>query len=169
MSIDSPSITILVGLPASGKSTYVKKYLESYPDVIIASSDDVIQEYADANGMNYTEAWNAYKDDADKIFKENLQNAIDEKKTVIVDRTNLTAKARRRLLANVPKTYNKYAVVFSVPDEELNIRLVRRAEETGKHIPAYALENMRDIYEPPSEEEGFTSIHIMLPKDNHDI
>lgn len=154
----APSISLLVGLPASGKTTYVNSYIKSHPETVVISSDDIIQKYADDNGMTYDAAWPIYKDEAEKLFREYLRLAIESKKSILVDRTNLSVKSRRRVMANVPKTYNKYALIFSVSEDELRRRLLQRKFDAGKSIPDDVIGTMRDRYEAPSEEEGFDAV-----------
>jgi predicted kinase len=72
---------------------------------------------------------------------------------VVIDRTNMTAKGRKKYLDMVPKNYKKIAVVFNIPDDELQRRLKTRADETGKTIPSFVLENMLKSYQEPTLEE----------------
>lgn len=50
-------LIMLVGLPASGKSTWAKEYSETHPDYIVHSSDKLREEMY---GDNYDDADNKY-------------------------------------------------------------------------------------------------------------
>ena len=158
-----PSITLLVGLPASGKSTYVKSYLKDHPNTVVVSSDDIIENYANRHGKTYNEVFHEYIDAAEVQFREELKIAISDKKDILVDRTNLSVRGRNKILANVPKTYNKYAIIFTVSDEDLEKRMEQRLKETGKSVPKNIMETMKASYVMPSEKEGFTSV-IAMPQ-----
>ena len=152
---NTPTITVLVGLPGSGKSTYVQTYLKEHPETVVVSSDDLIQAYADFHNQTYSWAYPLYVKEADRLFKAELSKAIADGKNIIVDRTNMTIKSRRRILANVPKNYHKVAAVFSVDEDELKKRLQQRDLATGKHIPDSVINDMRRNYSEPTLDEGF--------------
>jgi predicted kinase len=154
----SPTISILVGLPGSGKSTYVQTYLKEHPETVIASSDDLIQAYADFHSQTYSWAYPLYVREADRLFKNELSKALAEGKDIIVDRTNMTIKSRNRILANVPKKYHKIAVIFSVDEEELKKRLMHRDMSIGKHIPDNVINDMKRNYQEPALSEGFDEL-----------
>jgi tRNA uridine 5-carbamoylmethylation protein Kti12 len=152
-------VIILVGLPGSGKTTYVNNFLKTHPDYVSISSDDIIERLAKEAGTIYNDAaFNMFRDTAEREYSINLTDAINKKLNIIVDRTNQTIKARRKVLARLPKTYKKTAVVFTLPREEINQRLLKRELDTGKMIPQRAVDDMVAIYQPPTTEEGFDEI-----------
>lgn len=73
---------ILVGLPGSGKTTYVNN-INSDNKFHIASTDNLIEQYANENGLTYTEAWNMLsvnlKTIEEKMFSEFME-AVKAKK-----------------------------------------------------------------------------------------
>jgi tRNA uridine 5-carbamoylmethylation protein Kti12 len=154
----SKEIILLVGLPGSGKSTWVKSFLSTHSDYVVVSSDDIIDAYAKSIGKTYTEVFSEYMGNAEVEYKIRLMAAIREKKNIIVDRTNLNLKSRRKILSSVPKEYKKVAVVFSTPIDEVKRRLIQREYETGKAIPGYVLDSMIDSYIEPTTSEGFDEI-----------
>ena len=70
----------------------------------------------------------------------------------------MTEKSRRKFLASVPETYEKIAIVFDIPEETRHHRHELRHKEENKSVPPYIIENMKNIYQPPSEIEGFHEI-----------
>jgi predicted kinase len=155
------SITLLIGPPAAGKSTYRKPY-ESDRNYVILSTDDMIDQYAATEGISYSEAFN--KLDLKLLTQQMMEQfraAIADERNIIVDRTNMTVKSRRRILANVPKAYTKNAVVFQVPRPVLDARLTERAERTGKYIPESVVDDMIKRFEPPTQNE-FDNIVIYV-------
>ena len=145
-------IIFLVGLQASGKSTYVSKNLKGYE---IVSNDYYTEVYAKKKGMTYTEAWNEMDYDKDIKAKsiQQFNKAVKDGKNIVIDNTNMTKKSRQYYLDNIPKNYKKIAIMFKIPEKELKKRLDKRGKETGKVIPWEAIENMKAKYEPPTKGE----------------
>ena len=83
-----PTITLLIGLPASGKSTYARRYL-STP---IVSSDALRAElYGDENDQRHNR-------EVFQVLHARVQMALAHSEDIVVDATNLTMKSRRPLL-----------------------------------------------------------------------
>lgn len=98
-------LIMLVGLPASGKSTWAKEYSETHPDYIVHSSDKLREEMY---GDNYDDADNS------KVFEELHRRILEDLKmhSVIYDATNLVKKRRVHFLKAVPKHVYKTCVMF---------------------------------------------------------
>lgn len=143
-------IVYLVGLPCSGKSTWVAK---NCPEAVIISNDLVIEEIAKEQGITYNEAYKQanYKQ-VKKTCREKFNQAVENKAQVIViDNTNLTVKIRKTYSA---ENYDRECVVFRASDETLKKRNIR----PGKIIPESVFEDMKQKFVSPSEEEGFSKI-----------
>jgi predicted kinase len=149
---------VLVGLPGSGKSTYITQ-LQKRKSYVVISTDDIFEELAAEVGVNYTVAFKTfpYKDVEREMFVR-LKQALSQKKNIIVDQTNMTTKSRARKLSLVPPSYKKVAVVFEVDPDELERRLSKRKDETGKSIPKNVVDSMRVSYQRPSKTEGFDEL-----------
>ena len=152
-------IIFLVGLPGSGKTTFVKEFLKTHPNYVSLSSDDIIERLAKDAGTVYNDAaFIAYRDIAEKEYRNNVAAAVNKKLNIIIDRTNQTIKARRKVLSILPSTYKKTAIIFSLPREEINLRLLKREYDTGKMIPQKVIDDMAVVYQPPTIAEGFDEI-----------
>lgn len=151
----SPTAILLVGPPGSGKSTWRKRHLESVErEPAIISTDDLIENWGLDHGMNYAEAFGACDlKTIEKTAKDLFAKAVEDAQDVVIDRTNMRGKSRRKWLSNLPKSYRKVAVVFEVPREELDRRLAARAEATGKTIPRKVVNDMLASYEVPTTDE----------------
>jgi predicted kinase len=156
----NPYIWLAIGLPASGKSTWIDENcgVSTTQDIVILGTDRLIDAYAESRGKTYSEVFKEYIDTATDLFFWKLENAVVEGRNVIIDRTNLTKKARHKILARVPDDYTKIALVFSCDDKTLAWRLQNRP---GKHIPDFVIDNMRKTFEYPSLDEGFTQIQTI--------
>lgn len=158
---------ILVGPPASGKSTWREKFLKSQTEEwVIASTDDLVEKWAAEQNppMTYNEAhgkcpWGKFN----TTFKYTYRGALKEGKNVIIDRTSMSSKNRKDYFKDLPEGYEVEAVVFVVPQPELEKRMKERFEKTGKSVPHVALLSMNKRYEAPTREEGFTKITYVRP------
>ncbi len=143
-----PTITMLIGLPGSGKSTWARTYLS---DLTILSTDDLLEEWATTNGKTYNEAFNepGLYPLIEKQMYKNLVEAFTAGKHIVIDRTNLSRKIRSKILGRLPPRYIKFAAVFQVERDELDKRLQQRYETTGKHIPSHVIYDMLNRFEHP--------------------
>ena len=149
-----PRLYMLVGVPGSGKSTWIRSRNH---DAVIASTDDHIEAAAAAQGLTYDDVFESEIKAATAALRETVKQAVRDKRDIIWDQTNLTAKSRRGKLGQVPKHYERIALYFPTPDgEELARRLASRA---GKTIPAHVMASMIASLEPPGPSEGFDEIY----------
>jgi len=153
-----PKCTMLVGVPASGKSWYRTKYYG--PDANVASTDNTIEEVASNYGMTYNEGFKELIGFAEKIMWRQITSYQMRGSDFIIDRTNLTAKGRARFIQKLKlHGYEIECLVFPTPEpEEWKRRLDSRR---GKTIPQEALDRMMNSYEVPLMREGFDKITFM--------
>jgi predicted kinase len=144
----------LIGVPASGKSTWIK--LQDWAkDCVVISTDDFVEEYAKEVGSTYSEVFDNYMPTAVKLMAEKVVRAREAGKDIIWDQTSTTIGSRRKKFNMLPDYYH-IAVVFKTPEHtELMRRLMNRP---GKEIPDHVIYSMIGTWEDPSEEEGFKEI-----------
>lgn len=153
-------LIMLIGLPGSGKSTYIKK-INKDNEYVVISSDDILEELAKLDGTDYNRAFAKHANFAGKEMFRRAEAAIKNGANIIWDQTNMNVKNRKRKLAMFPDTYTKRAVVFSIDDGELNRRLKKRERETGKKIPDHVIKSMAASYQAPTRGEGFSKIEYI--------
>lgn len=149
-----PTCYQLVGVPGSGKSTWVQsqKWIQ---DLVIVSTDQFIEEEAVRQGLTYNDVFDQYMPTAIKLMIDLVNNAREAGKDIIWDQTSTTVKSRSKKF-NLLKSYKHIAVVFPIPEEtELKRRLASRP---GKNIPWNHMNSMITGFTVPSESEGFTEI-----------
>jgi predicted kinase len=145
-----PSVYVLMGLPGSGKTTWRRRFLAERGDAAVAvARDDVVEEMALARGITYGEAWRTFSKAIDKEFRRRLTEAFTLGRDVVVDNTNLTARARRRILSRVPPGWERVGVIFDAPDELLVQRLLARADAGEKRVAPWLVSRMRQDWVPP--------------------
>jgi predicted kinase len=144
----------LVGVPGSGKSTWIKNQVWALGLTVI-STDLFVEDYARAQGKTYTEVFKDYMPRAVELMADQVVFARDRGHTVIWDQTNTTVASRAKKFRMLPD-YEHIAVEFpAVTKDELVKRLNSRP---GKEIPWEVVEQMIIFYEKPTEEEGFKEI-----------
>jgi predicted kinase len=147
---------VLVGVPGSGKSTWVKnqKWVDGIP---VVSTDRFVEDYAKTQGKTYSEVFQEYMPIAVKLMANQVLICQANKTDLIWDQTSTTIETRAKKLRMLPDYY-KIAVVFKTPSTaELQKRLASRP---GKEIPWDVVSKMASQLEaePPSLEEGFDEI-----------
>lgn len=165
--LKTPWIVLMVGVPGSGKSTFINKLKEKTSDFVIASSDNILEDIAKEKGITYNEAFDRYIKQAGNMFKMVIKDSLNQGKNVIIDRTQVGVKARAEHLQHVPKEYSKVAISFIIDENVLARRLDERAKLTGKVIPKFVIESMTSHYQAPSKREGFD--YLIEIENNNDV
>jgi len=150
---------MLVGIPAAGKSTYIRN--SNLLDYVIISSDNIIEREATKLGKTYTEVFKDVIGDVQREKNRDFLDAINNGKNIIWDHTNLVASKRTGILSRLPFNYYKKAVFFNVDLTLAKDRAIARGKATGKHIPSRVLDDMHSRLEVPTESEGFDEIELM--------
>jgi predicted kinase len=149
-----PKCYQLVGVPGSGKSTWVSNQ-DWMLGLTVVSTDMWVEIHAKEQGKTYSEVFKDYMPTAVDLMAEQVVFAREHSHTVIWDQTSTTIASRERKFRMLPN-YEHVAIVFKTPDaEELKRRLASRP---GKEIPDDVVQSMIDNFEMPTEEEGFKEI-----------
>lgn len=148
-------VDILVGLPAAGKSTWLRK---QSPKPVIMSSDDWVEFYAEKEGISYDQAWQKYYKRAQRAAEKTFFDAMAESAPhIVIDRVNLTVRARNKIITPALSFgYEVNAIVFPTPDPEEHQR--RLSNRPGKNIPEKIIEQMAGHFVLPTINEGLTNI-----------
>jgi predicted kinase len=147
-------VYMLIGVPASGKSTWTKSQ-DWLQDLPVISSDRFIDEHAERVGKTYNEVFDEYVKIATKLMENQARVCHANKVDCIWDQTNTTVKGRKNKLAMLPG-YTAIAVVFKTPEADEHAR--RLASRSGKSIPEHVMRSMIDNLAMPTEDEGFSEI-----------
>lgn len=149
---DAPEIIIMVGLPATGKSTFIRN---NYSNYVIISTDDYITKMAVADGKKYNEVFKQYVGPAHDNLKQEFNQAISNDENIVWDQTNLSRGKRASILRQIPDHYKIICVIFDPPDD---VRNERNKNRTDKVIPSEVIDRMKSSYEEPTKSEGFDEI-----------
>lgn len=141
------TVTILIGLPASGKSTVAKGMAS--PFVKALSSDAIREElYGD-------EATQGNPADVFSLLYKRLEYSLSQGFSVVIDATNICKRERSEAIRIAKKHGAKTeAVVMDTPIAEC----VRRNDKRERKVPDFVFDKMIAKYEEPNLSEGFDMI-----------
>jgi predicted kinase len=146
----------LIGVPGSGKSTWIKnqEWAENMP---IVSTDKFVEDYAIEQEKRYSDVFDEYMPIAVRLMTNHALTCQANFLDFVWDQTSTTVASRKRKFNTLlDSQYEHIAIVFKTPDEEeLKSRLASRP---GKIIPWSVVQGMIDNFEMPTEEEGFKEI-----------
>lgn len=144
---------ILMGLPYSGKSTFCSS--PEFEKFLIISSDAYIEARSENEGITYNEGFNIYIKDANKHVDDFLKYAIENNKDLIIDRTNLTKKGRKKYidLLRASGNYEIIGIYFPSPTKDEFER--RRNSRPEKVIDSEIIKKMKESMELPDYDDGF--------------
>jgi predicted kinase len=149
-----PKCYQLIGVPGSGKSTWVAEQDWALTCAHI-STDKWVEIYAKEVGRTYSEVFVDFMPTAVDLMAKEVVVAREMNRDIIWDQTSTTVKSRARKF-NMLTDYEHIAVVFKTPEHtELMRRLMGRP---GKEIPDHVIASMIASWEDPTEEEGFKEI-----------
>lgn len=149
-----PTVYVLVGVPGSGKSTWVQAQDWALRCAYI-STDDYVEAYARSVGKTYSEVFEQFMPKAVDLMAADVVKAREAGKDIIWDQTSTTLLSRKKKFRMLPD-YEHIAVVFQTPEkEELDRRLNNRP---GKIIPKTVIQSMISNFESPTKEEGYKEI-----------
>lgn len=149
-----PKCYQLVGVPASGKTTWIKQQ-EWVDTCVYVSTDKYVEQYAESQGKTYSDVFNDFMPEAVNLMCQDVIVARSQGKDIIWDQTSTTVKSRLRKFNMLPD-YEHIAVVFETPEHKELIR--RLGSRPGKEIPEHVINSMITGFEMPTEDEGFKEI-----------
>lgn len=151
-----PTCYILIGVPGSGKSTWIAKQPFDWNNTVIASTDNYVDRQAKQQGKTYSEIFKDTMPDAVRDMAQTVVAAVKNKNDIVWDQTSTTKNTRWKKIRMLPPSYKVIGVVFKTPaQEELQRRLASRP---GKTIPDHVMQSMMNGWEEPTEDEGFDKI-----------
>ena len=151
-----PKCYQLIGVPGSGKSTWIKNQ-EWALAIPVVSTDNFVDAHARKQGKTYTEVFEEYMPMAIELMINQVVAVREAEHDVLWDQTSTTVNSRKKKFRML-SDYDHIAVVFRTPKiEVLKERLIGR-EASGKVVPWDVVQGMIDNFEMPTEEEGFKEI-----------
>ena len=140
------TLIMMSAFPASGKSTWAKRYKEEHDNVVILNSDLIRMEITNGDYMDHSrqkEVW--------ELFERRIhENGQIDGITVILDALNDTNEVRLKYLSTTPEFDRKILVMFNL-DKERSKRL-NNLRPVEVRVPEDILEGLINKFEEPNEE-----------------
>ena len=155
----SSTLTLLVGMPASGKTTFVSSLC---PGQHVINLDEIRKEHFNVRFDQDLE---------DQVFEIALNQARSilesSEKSVVIDETNLIPERRRQFIELAQELdIEVRAILFDPPIQECFMRNQKRRKD--KKVPHHAMSRMRDAFmrliKQPDEilkGEGIDKVHVL--------
>jgi predicted kinase len=143
-------LIIMVGLPRSGKSTWVKN---NKTNEVVVSADDI--RYLVYNQRFWTDGEALMWSVRGMFLKYLMQQGVD----IIIDETN-TTKERRKPILKLAKQFG-YHVTGNVIEGAWIDTCIARAEATGQADLIPVINKMAEQFEMPEKEEGFDELRMV--------
>ena len=165
--MSKPICTVMVGLPAMGKSTLVEGERAIYKGidfpVFVYSTDDLLEAAAKDLGSTYDEVFETMIKSVTEAANASLDVAVKKRQDIIWDQTNLGAKKRAKIINRMRQAGYQVRCDCIVPPEpghfdDLKVWKRRLENRPGKTIPQHVLSNMWESYAEPTVDEGFDMI-----------
>ena len=143
---------MMIGLPASGKSTVSKELLKQ-GDTVYLSSDEIREEIlGDVNDQ--TKNTNVFE-----VIRDRAKQALTDGRHVVMDATNINRKRRKGFLQQLPKNVDKVAWYMSVRYEDILKQNLKR----DRVVPEHVIKRMYKTMQIPVYGEGWDEIVIHHP------
>lgn len=134
-------MVLLVGLPASGKSTF---YRERLATTHVHVSKDAMRK-----GSNRA-----------KRQRRAIEAAYEEGRSVALDNTNVSREERAASI-EVAKAYGARVIVYRFAESVAACRDRNARREGAACVPLVAIYAAAKRYEEPTQEEGIDAIHVV--------
>lgn len=144
-------LTILAGIPYSGKSHYAEK-LKGEGAIVLSSDALRLELFGDENCQEKNESI------FDELYKRAKQS-LDNGEHVVIDATNINAKRRIHLIQQEFRKYeNKEIRALILP---YNMAL-QRTHLRDRIVPMHAVKRMFLNYQIPTFEEGWDDVYFKI-------
>lgn len=155
--MDKPTMFMMVGLPASGKSTYAIQLAEKI-SAMVFSSDDLRREmFGDVENQ----------DNNQKLFQElhkRIKDCLKSGNNAIYDATNISSKRRRSFLNELKSIdCRKQCIIMVTPYEQC----LENNKNRDRVVPEWVIKNMYMKWQTPHQFEGFDVVSIKYWDNKH--
>lgn len=150
-------LIVTVGLPASGKTSWVKGFIEDNKDktIDIISSDKIREEiFKDIGDQNHN-------NEVFDIMKRRTKESLSQGHVAVYEATNISSKRRRALLKELKRYYDKAICLFKYKNL---LNCLVDNENRKKRVPSDIINRMYRNFEIPHKNEGFDEIIVDFDK-----
>ena len=153
--MEEARLIMLMGLPASGKSSWAHSARIVYPEYVVLSSDEIRRNLFGSGGYSQKEQRQVFSELHGRAIA-----ALRNGQTVVYDATNIKRKRRMAFLEQIAKVpCRKELKCFVLPVEMLKERNVKREFV----VPDEVYTRQLTSFDPPMFQEGWDDIELLMP------
>ena len=146
----------MIGFPGCGKSTWIANNKKE--DSIILSTDQYIQEYADANNTTYNEVFFSQYNNAYNFLYKTLHEIPENTSSVFWDQTNLKRSDRKTKMKKFRSLYPNSKIIGVYFSLEIETCYLRASTRKGKEISKDVYDQLKAPFTIPTKDEGFDEL-----------
>ena len=141
------SLYLLVGCPASGKSTFLKRTMPLSENARAISRDDIRFALVAED-----EPYFSREDEVFDCFINEIRKSLNEYDTTYVDATHITEASRKKITNKInTKNVDVYCIVFDTP---LDVCIERNLMRVGRRqVPEKVIRNMKNSMTDPKNDK----------------
>jgi len=140
-----PAVAILTGgAPASGKTTFIKKYVDLDPEKVYhVDADEVRAMLPEYKGWNATQT---HLETADLVNQLIDEIGVPCDHDLIYDGTMNKATKYEKIVEKLHKLgYKVFVVYISIPEQVSKERVIARYKKSGRYVPMKVIEEVYDM------------------------
>ena len=149
---------LMVGIPGSGKSTWLQNHKSSFAINSKIISRDKIRFALLKDGEDYF----SHEKEVFRTFVKSIVELIDDGYDVIADATHLNQFSRRKLTQAIDMYTTDYKIIYIVFNVSADTCVARNANRTGRaNVPENVIRNMCRDFRAPTKDEDERVIDII--------
>src|SRR5258706_1319371 len=153
-------LRFLVGIPASGKSTFAKEILKDNNYVLVSSDSYREKIYG-------SEEIQGNKNELFEIINKDIIQYLMDGKSVIFDATNIDLKKRMELIKKINSKVSDIYITAQVVATQYKICLENNRKRT-RFVPEFVIKRMYENFTFPQNFEGIHNVFIRYDYDKYD-
>ncbi|XP_040156586.1 heterogeneous nuclear ribonucleoprotein U-like protein 2 [Anopheles arabiensis] len=161
---DSCELVMMIGLPGSGKTTWVQNYLKENADTsfTLLSIDSLLENMkveGKAREPSNTPQWQKVVEQLSRNMARLIEIACKRRRHILIDQTNVFASEQKRRLKGFGGFKTRRAIAVIPNLEEYKRRYEQKVAKYGAEVPETTLNTMKaNIFVPTLEQKWYTEI-----------
>lgn len=138
------SLTMVIGVPGSGKSTWAREFCKKNPDILYLSTDEIRKKIGSG------EEDQSVNNEVFRVMKNKTEDALKNNSSVLLDATFIK-RSWRKDFTEIGRRYSARLIahVFKVGKEVLIKRIQKRASLGGLNVPIEVIDKYIKMFEEP--------------------